>query len=219
MQETGKTDLLTSREKETLGAALTVAEQASGSDLEKERFLFDALCGRITYDADPNDMDSDRDCAVGAFLNGRADCDGYADAMMLCCSLSGIPCRYIHGRAVDSPDGRDGSHMWNLVFIENMWLMCDVTWGDRESEEPAYLFFNIGSQDAAASYVWNPETLFTPVAGRVDFSVHLPPDRQPVSVVLQEDVCRAVREFAAADSPLLLDCGCGEGYYTALLKE
>ena len=83
LQETGKTDLLTSREKETLGAALTVAEQASGSDLEKERFLFDALCGRITYDADPNDMDSDRDCAVGAFLNGRADCDGYADAMML----------------------------------------------------------------------------------------------------------------------------------------
>ena len=198
LQETGKTDLLTSREKETLGAALTVAEQASGSDLEKERFLFDALCGRITYDADPNDMDSDRDCAVGAFLNGRADCDGYADAMMLCCSLSGIPCRYIHGRAVDSPDGRDGSHMWNLVFIENMWLMCDVTWGDRESEEPAYLFFNIGSQDAAASYVWNPETLFTPVAGRADFSVHLPPDRQPVSVVLQEDVCRAVRTAVSA---------------------
>ncbi len=36
---------------------------------------------------------------------------------------------------------------------------------------------------------------------------------------LAEDVCRAVREFAAADSPLLLDCGCGEGYYTALLEQ
>ena len=193
LQESGKTDLLSPREKETLGAALSLAGQASGSDLEKERFLFDALCERITYDADPNEADSERDCAVGALLNGMADCDGYADAMMLCCSLAGVPCRYIHGRAVDSPDGRDGSHMWNLVCIENAWLMCDVTWGDRESEAPAYLFFNIGSEDASASYLWNPETLFTPVAGRADFSVHLPPDLQPVSVVSQEDVYRAVR--------------------------
>ena len=198
LQETGKTDLLSPREKETLNAALSLAGQASGTDLEKERFLFDALCAGITYDTDPNETDNDRDCAVGALLNGLADCDGYADAMLLCCSLAGVPCRYIHGRAVDAPDGRDGSHMWNLVCIENAWLMCDVTWGDRDGEEPAYLFFNIGSEDAAASYAWNPEILFTPVAARADFSVHLPPDLQPVSAVSQEDVYRAVRAAVSA---------------------
>ena len=198
LQETGKTDLLSPREKETLDAALSLAGQASGTDLEKERFLFDALCAGITYDTDPNETDSDRDCAVGALLNGLADCDGYADAMLLCCSLAGVPCRYIHGRAVDAPDGRDGSHMWNLVCIENAWLMCDVTWGDRDGEEPAYLFFNIGSEDAVASYAWNPEILFTPVVARADFSVHLPPDLQPVSAVSQEDVYRAVRAAVSA---------------------
>ena len=137
--KSGNTGLLNSREKQTLFEALELIAGAVGSDLEKERYLHDALCARITYDA-AEDENGDKDCAIGALLNGSADCDGYADAMMLCCSLAGIPCRYIHGWAVDPPqdDASDGSHLWNLVFVNGSWLMCDVTWGDQEGG-PTYL--------------------------------------------------------------------------------
>lgn len=36
---------------------------------------------------------------------------------------------------------------------------------------------------------------------------------------LAEDVCRAVQQYSSTPSPVLLDCGCGEGYYTAILEQ
>ena len=162
--------------------------------------VHDALCARITYDA-AEDENGDKDCAIGALLNGRADCDGYADAMMLCCSLTGIPCRYIHGQSVDPPQDNtsDGSHLWNLVFVNGSWLMCDVTWADQDGG-PAYLYFNLGSRDASPSYRWNPDTLFTEIAPEADFSTQLMPDQRPVSVRSAEDVYYAVREAVLADA-------------------
>ncbi len=198
--KSGNTGLLNSRERQTLFEALELTAGAAGSDLEKERYLHDALCARITYDA-AEDENGDKDCAIGALLNGRADCDGYADAMMLCCSLAGIPCRYIHGQSVDPPqdDTSDGSHLWNLVFVNGSWLMCDVTWGDQEGG-PDYLYFNLGSRDASPSYRWNPDTLFTEIAPEADFSAQLMPDQRPVSVRSAEDVYSAVREAVLADA-------------------
>ena len=198
LYDAGKDSQLSLRDRETLEAALALTDNLSGSDLEKERALFDALCGIVTYDAEEYEGSSDKDCATGALLNGRADCDGYADAMMLCCSLAGIPCHYIHGRSVDSPRGSDGSHMWNLVYVNGSWLMCDVTWGDLDSGGPGYLFFNLGTEDAAASYVWNRDTLFTQIADRADFSTQLMPDQQPASVTSPEDVYLAVRAAVSA---------------------
>ena len=94
--QTGTTSMLSSREAETLEKALALVSGASGSDLEKERYIYDTLCAAVTYEQ-AEDSSGDKDCAIGALLNGRADCDGYSDAMLLCCGLAGIPCRYIHG--------------------------------------------------------------------------------------------------------------------------
>ena len=194
--QSGRTDLLSAREAQTLEAALALVSGASGSDLEKERYIFDALCARITYDREDNGS-GEKDCAIGALLNGRADCDGYADAMVLCCGLAGIPCRYMHGssRKTDLPSS-EGNHLWNLVCIDGTWLICDVTWGDHE--ETSYLYFNIGLQDAEASYNWCPDTLFTDVALSADYNRHLMADQRPVTVYTQDDVYRACRSASAA---------------------
>lgn len=194
--ERGEEDRLSKREKETLNEALRICDGAEGTDLEKERYIYDALCERITYETGEKSGE-EKDCAIGALLNGRADCDGYADAMMLCCGLSGIPCRYIHGEARQRAADDDISHLWNAVWAGDCWLMCDVTWGDHGGE-PEYLFFNIGTEDASASYRWDPDTLFTPVAENAIFEKHLMADQQPRTVTKAEDAAAATADAAAA---------------------
>ncbi len=141
---------------------------------------------------------SAKDCAIGALLNGSADCDGYSDAMTLCCGLAGVPCRYIHGESTASLRRNTGSntHLWNLVFVGGSWLMCDVTWGDQDREEPCYLYFNIGRRNASLSYHWNTATQFPDIAPMADFSTQLMPDQQPVPAYSQEDVYLAARSAA-----------------------
>ena len=117
--------------------------------------------------------------------------------MMLCCGLSGIPCRYIHGEAWQRAADDDTSHLWNAVWAGDCWLMCDVTWGDHGGE-PEYLFFNIGTEDASASYRWDPDTLFTPVAENAIFEKHLMADQQPRTVTKAEDAAAATADAAAA---------------------
>ena len=197
--ESGRTGELSKREKKTLEAAQALIAGASGSDLEKERYIYDALCDRITYLTEKKPgKPSENDSAIGALLNWLADCDGYADAMVLCCGLAGIPCRYMHGdsRKPGLPDAPDGNHMWNLVCIDGTWLMCDVTWGDHETV--SYLYFNLGRLDAEESYLWCPETLMTDVAESADFGRHLMADQQPATVLTQEDVYLAARAATSA---------------------
>ena len=204
----GRTDLLSVREKQTLEAAQALVSGAQGSDLEKERYIYDTLCERITYQLDEkSEQSEEKDCAIGALLNGAADCDGYADAMVLCCGLAGIPCRYMHGesRKPALPDSPDGNHMWNLVRIDGNWLMCDVTWGDQE--ETSYLYFNLGKQDASDSYAWCYETLFTNVIDTADFPRHRIADQQPATVRTQKDVYLAARTaFSSGQRRLTLFC-------------
>ena len=208
--QTGDTAKLNQKERQTLVNALSMVTLASGSDLEKERYIYDAICSAVTYEK-RDDGTGEKDCAVGALLNGRADCDGYSDAMMLCCGLAEIPCRYIHGRAISarqqSRADDDGSHMWNLVHVGGSWVMCDDTWGDQDGETPGYLYFNIGSGDAAAAYQWNGTTLFTEIAPATDFSTQLMPDQQPAIVHTEEEVYQAACVAAAAGNHrLMLHC-------------
>lgn len=188
----GQQELLSFREQETLKEALFLLGDVSGSTLEKERMIYDRLCGKITYVK--TEDGGDKDCAVGALLNGRADCDGYADAMLLCCKLADIPCGYVHGFSkkpdIDGVD--DGLHLWNRVCLDGIWLMCDVTWGDHGTK-PEYLFFNLGTQDALSSYDWDRNLLFSPMADSADFSQHLMPDQQPFWAESMEDVYNAAK--------------------------
>ena len=204
LKAAGKTASLSEREKQVLSEAEDLVSGASGTDLEKERYFFDRLCERITYTSQ-EDESGEKDTAVGALLNGRADCDGYSDAMLLCCSLAGIPCRFLHSRALRSmqPGSEAGSHLCNLIFVKDAWLFCDVTWGDQESG-PSYLFFNLGRRDASLAYHWNAATLFTEIAAEADFAAQLMLDQQPAVIHSLEDVYLAGREAALAKANRVL---------------
>ncbi len=152
----GQTSSLTARETETMAAARRIADQCGSADaLTTARRIHDALCRLIVY-TDDESTDED-DNAIGALLNGQANCDGYADAFFLTGSLAGLEIRYQHGDSYQKdPDEhyKDVTHLWNLIRINGTWRLVDVTWDDQE-RGPAYTWFNLGEDRAHLMHLWN----------------------------------------------------------------
>lgn len=63
--------------------------------------------------------------AVGALLDGQANCQGFADVVYLLCGLCGIACEYRCGR------GERQLHVWNAVCINGTWQEADTSKGAR----------------------------------------------------------------------------------------
>ena len=164
---------LTPREQETLREAQRMVAGINGTDLEKERAVHDLLCRHITYYTDSKSSGHEEcDCAVGAILNGLADCDGYSDAFYLLGSLTGLEVRLLKGDAVRDADQSisgmtrnltSGGHIWNLVCINGKWVMLDVTWDDQEEQGICYYYFNTGTDAEAGNHIWEPQILYIPV--------------------------------------------------------
>ena len=63
--------------------------------------------------------------AVGAMLDGQANCQGFADVLYLLCGLCGIACEYRCGR------GERQLHVWNAVRVNGEWQEVDASKGAR----------------------------------------------------------------------------------------
>lgn len=100
------------------------------NDLDRERYIHDALRDLLTYDINASYNQS----AYSAFVNHRTVCAGYAKAFQLIIMEVGIPCYYVTG----SSEGEE--HAWNIVYIDGEYRNVDVTWDDTSYD--AYQFFN-----------------------------------------------------------------------------
>ena len=163
---TGNAEGLSSREMEVWAAAARVAEASQGPDpLQTAKAIHDWLCLNVVYvDDDATDED---DNAIGAILNGQANCDGYADAFYLIGSLAGLNVRYQHGDSYQQQSVvKDYSvtHMWNLLELGGQWRMVDVTWDD-EPYGWSYHWFNVGRDIAGQMHIWNDD-MTMPLAER-----------------------------------------------------
>lgn len=173
--ENDMTDILSERERQTMEAASAFAQDAitqtlaegegpdSGEGLSTDRqlqvatYIHDRLCRGIQYTVDES-VDED-DTAIGALLNGEANCDGYADAFYLVGSLAGLTVTYQHGESLDDEDNywKDETHLWNLLQLDGTWRLVDVTWDDSEQNGIEYTWFNIGLDRASRTHNWNQE--------------------------------------------------------------
>lgn len=117
-------------ERDTLAAARTIAARALEFSDEEQRFrcLYDWLCRSVAYaHTAPGQPGYDRlVSATGALLDGRANCQGFADALCLLCGLCGIRAAYRCGRGVRQ------LHVWNEVCICGEWREVDASRGARE---------------------------------------------------------------------------------------
>lgn len=161
---------LTGREKEALAVAQKLAAECRmENDLQTALMVHDSLCRIIHYTTD--NISGEGDTAVGALLNGQADCDGYADAFYLVGSLAGLKVRYQHGDSFEKDPDESYSgvtHMWNLLQINSTWRLVDVTWDDQE-DRIVYNWFNIGADRARLMHIWNEE-MTVPLLPETDLS-------------------------------------------------
>lgn len=164
--EKGNTASLTSREMQVLDAARSMAQQCRrDTPAATALAIHNALCALITYTDD--ETTDDDDCCIGALLRGEANCDGYADAMLLVGRLAGLKVRYQHGDSLNKGLGnRFSTHMWNLIQLDGTWRMIDVTWDDNG--DSAYtLWFNIGEDRASLSHIWSKD-MTVPMLAKTD---------------------------------------------------
>lgn len=110
-------------------ALLAQARKKSGA-LAQERALHDLLVQGCTYDsvAADNVKSSPAYSAYGALVNGKAVCQGYAQALKLLMSSAGIPSLYVSGEAANE----EGSapHAWNMAQVGGHWYYVDATFDD-----------------------------------------------------------------------------------------
>ncbi len=88
------------------------------TDLAKEQLIYTKLCNTITY----NSYDHHQSI-VGALLENRCLCTGYAMAMTYFCNAAGLDCITIVST----------NNAWNRVKLNGYWYEIDVTMMDQGS--------------------------------------------------------------------------------------
>lgn len=116
------------------------ARVASMSELDAERFLYQAVMDRCEYAEGPYDSD-----VYGTLILGEAVCMGYAYALSLALRYcAGMECIYVGGEAYDPYEEKTEPHAWNIVKVNGVYCAVDATWDDMAQEEswlPGY--FNL----------------------------------------------------------------------------
>jgi Transglutaminase-like superfamily. len=67
---------------------------------------------------------------VGALLDGKAMCAGYAATVQDVCYLLNIPAYQLHDRK--------NAHIWNVVLLGGQWLMLDTTFNDTGNADTRF---------------------------------------------------------------------------------
>ncbi len=120
------------------------------TDFEKELYLHNVVCESIVYtDETTGEMGNN---LVGAFVDGKAVCEGYARAMQVLLERSGIYNYLVLG------DGKTEEgfelHMWNVVNINGNNYHLDATWNDTVlQDEIAYFYFNVDDAFISSDHI------------------------------------------------------------------
>ena len=141
-----RTHQFTEKENDLYQKALSISEKAkseSDSLVDIEIWLNTWLCENVEYVSGNVDNYSDNMyprewTSFGAIQDGKANCQGFADAFYLLASLCDFEVRYQFGH------GEDEGHVWNAIKLNQEWYFIDVTWNniDYSEFETSFAFFN-----------------------------------------------------------------------------
>lgn len=134
-------------------AAVSSLIRADMSDVEKELTIHDYILSRCEYQYDADD--ADRDSALGFFRNGMCRCSGYTDAFRLLGRLAGLEIEEIGGPTTRDAPGEKG-HAWNLIRLDGLWYVVDLTWDDMVSPgEVEHVYFNLPAAAFGDTRSWD----------------------------------------------------------------
>ncbi len=119
-----------------------VGEMLSGitsemSEYAREKLLHDRLAAKLVYDGSAENAHN----AYGALVEGRAVCEGYAEAFAYLLRKAGIQSFIVTGKSANPGSGTSEGHAWNLVRIDGKYYHADPTWDDQ-GEQIFYAYFN-----------------------------------------------------------------------------
>lgn len=132
-------------------AAEEILSGAAGlaGDLEKEKYVHDALVDKVDYD----ERASMNQSAYSALVNGTSVCAGYARAFQYLMMEFGVPCYYCTGYS-----GED--HAWNIIQTGGRHYNVDVTWDDTEPS--TYDYYNKTDAEYAGTHVRKGLSVYLP---------------------------------------------------------
>ena len=100
------------------------------SDVEKVLVIHDWIVRECDYDENAylnKDVDEDSYSDTGVFVNGKAVCNGYAQAFSVLMEKLGIPSYLVKSYSMN--------HVWNLVYVDGNWYHVDTTRDDPVVED------------------------------------------------------------------------------------
>ena len=124
------------------------------TDAEKELAIHDYIvdhCAYLTYV-----RGYDTNSARGFFENGLCQCAGYVDTFRLLARLAGLEVEMIGGPTTrDLPSSK--GHAWNLIRLDGLWYVVDVTWDDMvgTGNTLEHTFFNLPCTVFGGSRSWD----------------------------------------------------------------
>ena len=124
--------------------------------IERELLIHDYIVNHVAYDTRSIVPDSAY-TLVGALNEGKAVCQGYAEAFQLMAYYGGLHSRMVFGEAASGTGTI--SHAWNLVEIEGSYYHLDTTWDDpvMTSGEAvlSYAYFNLDDEAMSRDHYWD----------------------------------------------------------------
>lgn len=114
------------------------------NDLEKLIYTSNYLCKKCEY-SDINGMNSHT--IVGALVDGKVVCDGYAKALKYLLKQVGVSSTLVTSDEMD--------HAWNLVKIAGSYYHVDLTWNDEKGYgKTGYEYFLVSDSGLDSHYGW-----------------------------------------------------------------
>jgi len=125
---------------EKINTILDSLELDGKTDYEKICAIYGYLTSHVAYDGTAVDENETllAHSAYGALCNGKAVCQGYANALYRLLLTEGIDCRIISGLALQK------DHAWNIAKIDNKYYCMDSTW---DSQRKTYEFLLCSEND------------------------------------------------------------------------
>ena len=93
----------------------------NATDYEKIRTIHDWIIKKSKFEKDTYYGNT----VYGAVVDGKAQCEGYANAFSYVCDIAGI-----QNVVVPGTNANGETHVWNKVLINGLWYNVDLTWDD-----------------------------------------------------------------------------------------
>jgi len=107
------------------------------SDMEKSRAIHDWIVDNIHYDLASYNTD-----ALEVLQEKSGVCEGYSTLNAALHRAVGLEAKVVHGLAFTNRTGSWENHAWNEVYLDNRWVIEDVTWDDVFRKIDKYKYFD-----------------------------------------------------------------------------